>query len=72
MARKYFNGWIVTGWAALAIGVMIAAILITKGVSESGVHLVIRSTAQTSFVLFTCAFIASPLLKLWPTEATRL
>ena len=71
MARKYFNGWIVTGWAALAIGVMIAAILAIFGANERGVHLVIRSTAQTSFALFTSAFIASPLLKLWPSGATR-
>jgi methionine sulfoxide reductase heme-binding subunit len=71
MARKYFNGWVVTGWAALAIGMMIAAILATFGARERGVQLVIRSTAQTSFVLFITAFVASALLKLWPSGAAR-
>jgi methionine sulfoxide reductase heme-binding subunit len=61
----------VTGWASLAIGLMIALTLATKGAGEEGVHLIIRSTAQTSFVLFTSAFVASPLLKLWPARATR-
>jgi hypothetical protein len=61
----------ITGWASLAIGLMIAAILLTFGAGERGLHLVIRSTAQTSFILFTAAFVASPLLKLWPTGATR-
>jgi DMSO/TMAO reductase YedYZ heme-binding membrane subunit len=49
---------------------MIVAILATFGAGERGAHLVIRSTAQTSFVLFTTAFVASPLLKLWPGKAT--
>ena len=65
------NGWRVTGWAALAIGLMIAVILATEGVGESGIHLTIRSTAQTSFALFLSAFVASPLLKLWPNATTR-
>lgn len=71
MASKNFSGWAVTGWAALAIGLMIAALLATQGAGEEGLHLVIRSTAQTSFALFISAFIASPLLKLWPAAATR-
>ncbi|HKY05980.1 MAG TPA: hypothetical protein VJQ56_13880, partial [Blastocatellia bacterium] len=33
--------------------------------------LVIRSTAQTSFALFMSAFVASPLVKLWPGGFTR-
>jgi methionine sulfoxide reductase heme-binding subunit len=70
-ARHYFNRWMITAWAALFIGLMIAAILATFGGGEKGIHLVIRSTAQTSFMLFTSAFVASPLLKLWPTGATR-
>jgi methionine sulfoxide reductase heme-binding subunit len=71
MVPRYFNGWAVTLWAVLAIGAMIAAILAAFGGGEQGVHLVIRSTAQTSFILFTAAFVASPLLKLWPAGATR-
>src|SRR3954471_14793812 len=71
MGGNYFNGWRVTGWIALAIGMMIAALLATFGVNERGVHLVIRSTAQTSFALFITAFAASSLLKLRPSAATR-
>ena len=70
-AKHYFDRWMITAWASLFIGLMIAALLATFGAGERGLHLVIRSTAQTSFVLFTSAFIASPLLKLWPTSATR-
>jgi sulfoxide reductase heme-binding subunit YedZ len=69
--KRYFNRWMITAWAALFIGLMIVAILAAFGADERGLHLVIRSTAQTSFVLFTSAFVASPLLKLWPTSATR-
>lgn len=69
--RNYFDRWMITGWATLAIGLMIAAILATYGAGEKGIHLVIRSTAQTSFVLFTAAFVASPLFKLWPSGVTR-
>src|ERR1051325_1216368 len=71
MRGDYFNGWRVTGWIALAIGAMIIALLATFGVNEKGVHLVIRSTAQTSFVLFITAFIASSLLTLRSSAATR-
>lgn len=67
----FIRGWSITGWAALVIGVLIATILLTQGVSESGLHLVIRSTAQTSLVLFTAAFVASSLFSLWPIGATR-
>lgn len=65
------RGWAITAWAALVIGALVAAILLAQGVNESGLHLVIRSTAQTSFTLFTAAFVASPLLALWPTSMTR-
>ncbi|MFP5260581.1 MAG: hypothetical protein ACLGJB_01595 [Blastocatellia bacterium] len=70
-ARTYFDRWMITAWAALAIALMIASILAAFGAGERGLHLVIRSTAQSSFVLFTAAFVASPLLKLWPAAATR-
>jgi methionine sulfoxide reductase heme-binding subunit len=67
---RYFNGWAITGWAALGIGLMSAILLAMYGAGERGLHLIIRSTAQTSFALFVSAFIASPLLKLWPARAT--
>src|SRR5215208_8247047 len=70
MAGRYFSGWAITGWAALGIGLMIAVLVATYGAGERGLHLVIRSTAQTSFALFVSAFVASPLLKLWPSRAT--
>ena len=67
----FIRGWAITVWAAIVIGAMVAAILLAQGVSENGLHIVIRSTAQTSFALFTAAFVASPLFALWPTSLTR-
>ncbi|HEX8089463.1 MAG TPA: hypothetical protein VF762_11450 [Blastocatellia bacterium] len=70
-ARTYFDRWMITAWAALVIVLMIASILAAFGAGERGLHLVIRSTAQTSFILFITAFAASPLLRLRPTGVTR-
>jgi len=39
--------------------------------SEVEIRLLLRVTAQTSFVLFSVAFTADALLALWPTKLTE-
>lgn len=68
---SWFEGWRITGMAALAVGAMALAILLIAGYDERGLHLVIRSTAQTSFVLFLSAFAATALVKLWPSRFSK-
>lgn len=57
--------------AAFAVAAMAAAMLLVAGLNERGLHLVIRSTAQTSFVFFLGAFAAAGLLALWPSRFTK-
>ena len=70
-AKGLFGGWIITGWSALALAVMIAVIFVVQGFDAEGSSTVIRATARTSITLFLVAFVASPLLSLWPSALTR-
>ena len=69
--RGPLNGWPIVGWAALAIALMIAAIAAVAGTDEQGIRMMIRATARTSVVLFSAAFVASSLRRVWPSRATR-
>lgn len=69
-ASRVPAGWPIVGWAALGILTMIAAILLTAGADEPGIRMVVRATARTSVVLFSVAFVASSVRRLWPTPAT--
>jgi DMSO/TMAO reductase YedYZ heme-binding membrane subunit len=64
-------GWPIVGWAFIALSAMVLLTLALFGLTEDGVHAVIRYTARTSLVLFGAAFTASSLRILWPTPATR-
>lgn len=64
-------GWSLVGWCALVLVMLMAAILATKGADEAGLRAVVRTSAQTSLVLFTTAFGASSLYAVWPTASTR-
>jgi hypothetical protein len=64
-------GWPIVGWAALAVALPSAAIVLMTGGSEEGWRMVIRLTAKTSLLLFTAAFVASSVRALWPSPATR-
>ena len=64
------HGWPIVGWAALGIGVLVAALLAVAGTGETGLRLVIRATARTSIVLFTLAFVASSLARTWPSPGS--
>src|SRR5262245_56222196 len=50
---------------------MCAVLLGMAGTSEDGLRLVIRATARTSVTLFLLAFVASSLVRVWPTPASR-
>jgi sulfoxide reductase heme-binding subunit YedZ len=65
------GGWPIVGWAAIAVGAMVAALLALAGTDEPGIRLVIRATARTSVVLFTAAFIAAALHRAWPGPVSR-
>ena len=68
---RWFEGWSLTIWIALAIAFITAVIVLIGGASASAFGLAIRFTARTSFVLFGAAFTASALLTLAPHPFTR-
>src|SRR5258708_841173 len=65
------RGWSLVGSCTLVLVTLVALLIAVYGLTERGLHIVIRSTAQTSFVLFTSAFIASALATTWPMPLTR-
>ena len=69
--KKYSQGWIIVGWAALALSAMVAGIIAIYGAGEEGARVTIRATARTSFVLFLTAFTATALVRLWPGGLTK-
>lgn len=69
--KKYSQGWIIVGWAALALSAMVAIILAVYGAGEEGARVTIRATARTSFALFLVAFTATALVRLWPGGVTK-
>ncbi len=71
MRRARLGGWPLVGWCALTLACMAAAIFLLRGTGEAGWRLLIRATAETSFALFTAAFVASALARLRPSAPTR-
>ena len=66
-----FAGWKLVGLTAVLIGLVCVGIILSSGLTERGLHLIIRTTAQTSFVLFLSAFSSTALLWLMPNAITR-
>jgi sulfoxide reductase heme-binding subunit YedZ len=64
-------GWPIVGWCALVLVTLMATIVGVAGVGEAGLRAAVRTSAQTSFVLFTGAFSASALCAIWPNRLTR-
>jgi len=69
--KTYSQGWIIVGWAALALSAMVAVIIAIYGAGEEGARVTIRATARTSFVLFLIAFTATALVRFWPGGVTK-
>jgi methionine sulfoxide reductase heme-binding subunit len=69
--RDRLAGWPIVGWCVLVLVTLMAAILGVEGVNEPGLRALVRSTAQTSFVLFSSAFGAAALCATWPGPLTR-
>jgi len=63
-------GWPLVGWSALVIGTLIAVVLAARGQGEAGLRAVIRTTAFTSLVLFSSAFVAAAANRTWPCALT--
>jgi DMSO/TMAO reductase YedYZ heme-binding membrane subunit len=55
------------GVISIAITAMCAAIVAALGPGQEAAHAVVRWTARTSFVLFSLAYVARPLVQLWPS-----
>ena len=69
--KKHSQGWIIVGWAAIAIAAMVAIIIAVYGSGEDAARVTIRATARTSFALFLTAFTATGLVRFWPNHLTK-
>lgn len=69
--RRVASGRAVVGWNTLAVAALVVAALVPYGPNEEGWRAAIRMTARTSLLLFTPAFAASSLLRLWPAPWSR-
>jgi len=65
------QGWAVVGYVSLILIPLFLAEIAVLGFNEEGVRQVVRTSAQTSVVLFTAAFAASSLFRLWRNPTTR-
>jgi hypothetical protein len=63
-------GWNVTVVASLAVVAMFVEVLAAFGSDEAGVRVAVRATARSSLALFSLAFAASALRRLWPNPVT--
>jgi methionine sulfoxide reductase heme-binding subunit len=70
-ARPGLAGWPLVGWSAMGLAGMVAIILALYGTGEAGTRAIIRGSAFTSVLLFTAAFVASAVHRIWPTLPTR-
>lgn len=69
--QTLWNRWRLTGViGAVLIAMSVAAYLLAPD-PVAGVRLVIRLTARTSLALFLLAFVASALVRLFPSEFTQ-
>ncbi|HVO22246.1 MAG TPA: hypothetical protein VMW56_01310 [Candidatus Margulisiibacteriota bacterium] len=69
--RFKLAGWLFVGWCTLGLAALLGGILAVEGVGETGLRAAVRTSAQTSFVLFTSAFGASALCATWPSPLMR-
>lgn len=65
------RGWVIVGYATLILLPLFLLELAVVGVNEDGIRQVVRTSAQTSLLLFVAAFSASSLFQLRRTPLTR-
>jgi len=68
---KLMTGWKIVGVITLFLLAIFVTIFAIAGTAEAGIRMYIRASARTSFVLFSSAFLASALYRLWPGPLTR-
>jgi methionine sulfoxide reductase heme-binding subunit len=64
-ANERFGRWALVGTTGVVLAVACATIALTMGAGEAAIRLVIRLTARCSAVLFSLAFAASAINRLW-------
>jgi hypothetical protein len=68
--RDRLGGGRLVGVLTLLLLAMSVLILEAAGTGETGLRMLVRATARSSLVLFSAAFAASSLRKLWRNDAT--
>jgi methionine sulfoxide reductase heme-binding subunit len=65
------EGWILLGWAALVLAIVVPATLAVRGTDLAGVRAGLAVTGRLSAGLFLGVFAASALARLWPAAPAR-
>ena len=69
VSQPGFGGGRIVAATAVIVAIEAGAILCSEGATERGLHLLLRSTAITSLVVFLAAYSASALRATWPGRA---
>ena len=70
-ARHLSEGWPLLGLITLILGAASLVAFVLAGGDIDGLRSVIRLTARTSLALFLASFLASSLIRFWPSDPTR-
>lgn len=62
------RGWPLVLCVAFAVALFYCATLLVFGYNEESMRVLVRASARSSFVIFTCAFVAHALHTLWPRQ----
>ena len=75
MFQPIFQGWAITGWAGVAMAVLVAASLGGLGHTEEGLRTIVRWSTRVGALVFALVFAARPLHQLlrrdWTAWALR-
>jgi sulfoxide reductase heme-binding subunit YedZ len=71
LGQGYFERWRLFAVLTLTLIALSVSIAAMRGFELDGVRMVIRFTARTSLVLFSLAFSAGALARIWPNAWTR-
>jgi DMSO/TMAO reductase YedYZ heme-binding membrane subunit len=67
----HLAGWPIVGCATLVVVALCAGAFTIAGGGETGWRALVRTSAKTSLLFFTAAFVASSARVLWRNDATR-